>query len=82
MKAYNQKREELFFQVKAIYADMADKTDRLNPIQSTAKQTPEAQYEALLQAALQGISEGQFDHCTSGREVVDLMNARSRPGQG
>lgn len=68
-----EKRESLTRQVKVIYAELADRESRESFVQSTAASSPEAYYEKLLNCVLNDIEAGEFDHCATGREIVDTV---------
>lgn len=73
-------REQLFKEVKAEYARIAEMASRDNFIDhANADINGEAYFEALLSDVLHGIEKGKFDDCNSGEEVVQAVaNDKSR----
>lgn len=67
-------RDTLIQQVKNEYARLADLESQEHIInKSYGNTSPEAYYEQALEKAIRGISEGKFDNCHSGLEVVEQL---------
>lgn len=68
-------RQDLIDQVKEEYASIASSESQQHFHQSTTDMTPEAYYEKLLGSVISEISNGTFDTCQSGSEIVNKVAA-------
>ena len=68
-------REELIEQVKEEYANIRFSDDQQNFHNTATGITPEAYYNTLMKTVIDEINNGKFDHCRSGKEVVNKVAA-------
>lgn len=68
-------RQELTREVKAEYAQRADRESRNSFVAQAGAPAPEAYYEALLDQVLAGIDAGCFDDFATGRDIVEAVAA-------
>ena len=68
-------REELIKQVKEEYANIRFSEDQQHFHNTTTGITPEAYYGTLMSTVIAEISNGKFDHCHSGKEIVNKVAA-------
>lgn len=67
-------RDELISQVKNEYARLADLSSKENFVDKTGNSMKnEAYYEHLLQDVINRIQNGDFDNCSSGKEIVETI---------
>lgn len=66
-------RDELIQQVKEEYANLAYSENQQHFHQTTTGITPESYYEKLLNAVIGEISNGKFDNCKTGNEIVNKV---------
>lgn len=68
-------RDTLIQQVKNEYARLADLESQEHIIRQShgGGTSPEAYYEQALEKAIRGISDGKYDDCHSGLEVVEQI---------
>jgi len=68
-------REELIEQVKEEYANIRFSENQQHFHNTQAGITPEAYYNTLMKTVIGEINNGKFDHCRSGREIVNKVAA-------
>ena len=68
-------REQLIEQVKEEYANIRYSKDQQHFHNTASGITPEAYYGTLMRAVVDEISEGKFDSCRSGKEIVNKVAA-------
>lgn len=67
-------RDQLIQQVKSEYARLAELESRAHVTDKTYRSTsPEVYYERALEKAIRAISDGQYDDCVSGLQVVEQI---------
>jgi hypothetical protein len=69
------KREELIEQVQEEYTNIRYSDDQQHFHSTTTGITPEAYYGTLMNMVIDEISNGKFDNCRSGKEIVNKVAA-------
>jgi len=68
-----QRRNNLTHQVNEIYQNIAHSDDQNHFHQTTTGITPESYYNSLQMAVTHEISQGRFDTCRDGMEIVNKV---------
>jgi len=68
-------REQLIEQVKEEYTNIRFSKDQQHFHNTASGITPEAYYGTLMRTVIDEISSGKFDHCRSGKEIVNKIAA-------
>ena len=67
-------REELIEQVKEEYTNIRFSEDQQHFHNTSSGITPEAYYGTLMRIVIDEISKGRFDHCRSGKEIINMVS--------
>ncbi|MCL2579935.1 MAG: hypothetical protein FWE32_07870 [Oscillospiraceae bacterium] len=68
-------RDDLIEQVKEEYENIRFSKDQQHFHSTSTGITPEAYYGTLMRAVIDEISNGKFDNCRSGKEIINKVKA-------